>query len=69
VFPSLTVEVTPVVVKEIVYQAVPYVGMAKVLDFIHATRELQQDDGKPHETEPARRLKIIISRHTRGRDP
>jgi 4-carboxymuconolactone decarboxylase len=29
-----TVGVTPVEVKEIVYQAVPYVGMAKVFDFI-----------------------------------
>ena len=26
--------------KEILYQAVPYVGMAKVLDFIHATNEV-----------------------------
>jgi 4-carboxymuconolactone decarboxylase len=34
---ALTVGVTPVEVKEIVYQAVPYVGMAKVFDFIHAT--------------------------------
>jgi 4-carboxymuconolactone decarboxylase len=37
---ALTVGVTPVEVKEIVYQAVPYVGMAKVLDFLHATNEL-----------------------------
>jgi 4-carboxymuconolactone decarboxylase len=27
-------------VKEIVYQAVPYVGMAKVFDFIHATNDV-----------------------------
>ncbi len=32
---ALTVGVTPVEVKEIVYQAVPYVGMAKVFDFVH----------------------------------
>src|SRR5271157_1925897 len=32
---ALTVGVTPVEVKEVVYQAVPYVGMAKVFDFIH----------------------------------
>jgi 4-carboxymuconolactone decarboxylase len=37
---ALTAGVTPVEVKEIVYQAVPYVGMAKVFDFIHATNEV-----------------------------
>jgi 4-carboxymuconolactone decarboxylase len=36
---ALNVGVTPVEVKEIVYQAVPYVGIAKVFDFIHATNE------------------------------
>jgi 4-carboxymuconolactone decarboxylase len=37
---ALTVGVTPVEIKEVVYQAVPYVGMAKVFDFIHATNEV-----------------------------
>ena len=37
---ALTVGVTPIEIKEIVYQAVPYVGMAKVFDFIHATNEV-----------------------------
>ena len=37
---ALTVGVTPVEIKEIVYQAVPYVGMAKVFDFIHATNDV-----------------------------
>lgn len=37
---ALTVGVTPVEIKEIVYQAVPYVGMAKVFDFIHTTNEV-----------------------------
>src|SRR5436309_280638 len=37
---ALTVGVTPVEIKEIVYQAVPYVGMAKAFDFIHATNEV-----------------------------
>src|SRR5271157_2251242 len=37
---ALTAGVTPVEVKEIVYQAVAYVGMAKVFDFIHATNEV-----------------------------
>jgi len=42
---ALNVGVTPVEVKEIVYQAVPYVGMAKVYDFIHATNELLESQG------------------------
>jgi hypothetical protein len=33
-FGALTVGVTPVEVKEIVYHAVPYLGMAKVFDFL-----------------------------------
>ena len=37
---ALTVGVTPVEVKEIVCQAVPYVGLAKVFDFLHATNEV-----------------------------
>ena len=37
---AMDVGVTPVEVKEIVYQAVPYVGMAKVFDFLHATNEV-----------------------------
>jgi 4-carboxymuconolactone decarboxylase len=43
--PALTVGVTPLEIKEIVYQAVPYVGMAKVFDFIHATNEFLQENG------------------------
>jgi 4-carboxymuconolactone decarboxylase len=31
--------------KEIVYQAVPYVGMAKVFDFLHATNDLLTERG------------------------
>jgi 4-carboxymuconolactone decarboxylase len=42
---ALTVGVTPVEVKEIVYQAVPYVGMAKVFDFIHATNGVLTERG------------------------
>ena len=44
---ALNVGVTPVEVKEIVYQAVPYVGMAKVYDFIHATNEILVGRGIP----------------------
>ena len=42
---ALTVGVTPVEVKEIVYQAVPYVGMAKAFDFIHATNDALTERG------------------------
>jgi 4-carboxymuconolactone decarboxylase len=42
---ALTVGVTPIEVKEIVYQAVPYVGMAKVFNFIHATNEVLTERG------------------------
>ena len=42
---ALNVGVTPVEVKEIVYQAVPYVGMAKVYDFILATNEILESKG------------------------
>lgn len=37
---ALTLGVTPVEVKEIVYQAVPYCGIAVVFDFLHATNEI-----------------------------
>jgi len=42
---ALHVGVTPVEVKEIVYQAVPYVGLAKVFDFLHATNEVLASRG------------------------
>ena len=42
---ALAVGVTPVEIKEIVYQAVPYVGLAKVFDFIHATNEVLSERG------------------------
>jgi len=37
---ALNVGVTPVSVKEILYQSVPYVGIAKVVDFIYLTNEI-----------------------------
>ena len=37
---ALNVGVTPVEVKDVVYQAVPYVGIAKVLDFIYAVNQI-----------------------------
>jgi 4-carboxymuconolactone decarboxylase len=37
---ALSVGVTPIDIKEVLYQAVPYVGIAKVIDFIYATNEI-----------------------------
>jgi len=37
---ALNVGVSPVEIKEVLYQAVPYVGISKVIDFINATNEI-----------------------------
>ncbi len=37
---ALTATLTPIELKEVVYQAVPYLGLPKVADFVHATNEL-----------------------------
>lgn len=42
---ALNVGVTPVEVKEIIYQSVPYVGIAKAFDFIHAANEILKSRG------------------------
>jgi 4-carboxymuconolactone decarboxylase len=42
---ALQVGVTPVEIKELVYQAVPYTGMARVFDFLHATNDVFKDRG------------------------
>ena len=42
---ALTAGVTPVEAKEIVYQAVPYVGMGRVFDFLHATNDVLTERG------------------------
>ena len=42
---ALNIGVTPVEVKEIVYQSVPYVGIAKAFDFIHATNVILESRG------------------------
>jgi 4-carboxymuconolactone decarboxylase len=44
---ALNVGVTPVEVKEIVYQAVPYVGMGKVFDVLHITNDVLVERGVP----------------------
>ncbi|MDR3709296.1 MAG: carboxymuconolactone decarboxylase family protein [Capsulimonadaceae bacterium] len=42
---ALNVGVTPVEIKEIVYQAVAYVGIGKVFDFLHATNTIFKEKG------------------------
>ena len=42
---ALNVGITPVEIKEILYQAVPYVGIAKAYDFLHGTNEVFQNRG------------------------
>jgi 4-carboxymuconolactone decarboxylase len=42
---ALHVGVTPIEAKEILYQSVPYVGMAKVFDFLHATNDVLKEQG------------------------
>jgi 4-carboxymuconolactone decarboxylase len=42
---ALNVGLTPIEVKEIVYQSIPYVGISKVLDFIVATNEMLKSKG------------------------
>jgi 4-carboxymuconolactone decarboxylase len=42
---ALTAGVTPVEAREIVYQAVPYAGMGKVFDFLHATNDVLTERG------------------------
>jgi 4-carboxymuconolactone decarboxylase len=42
---ALSIGVTPIEAKEIVYQSVPYVGIAKAFDFIHATNDILESRG------------------------
>lgn len=42
---ALNVGVTPIEIKEVLYQSVPYVGISKVFDFIHETNEFLQSKG------------------------
>ncbi len=42
---ALNVGVTPIEVKEILYQAVPYVGVLKVLDLLDATNKIFEEKG------------------------
>jgi len=42
---ALKVGLTPIEIKEVLYQSVPYVGIAKVFDFLHATNEVLETNG------------------------
>src|SRR5271166_2052746 len=42
---ALNVGVTPIEAKEILYHSVPYVGVAKAFEFIHATNEVLKSRG------------------------
>jgi 4-carboxymuconolactone decarboxylase len=42
---ALNMGVTAVEAKEVLYQAVPYVGIAKVVDFFHVTNEVLKERG------------------------
>jgi 4-carboxymuconolactone decarboxylase len=44
---ALDAGVTPIEIKEIVYQAVPYAGQARAVAFVHATNEVFADRGVP----------------------
>ncbi len=43
--PALIVGMTPIEIKEIVYQGVQYLGMAKVFDFLLATNAFLKENG------------------------
>jgi 4-carboxymuconolactone decarboxylase len=42
---ALNVGVTPIEVKEVLYQSIAYVGVAKVIDFIYAANEILKERG------------------------
>lgn len=42
---ALNIGVTPIEVKEVLYQAVPYCGINKVIDFIYSTNEIFKERG------------------------
>jgi len=51
VLAALNAGIAAVEIKEVVYQAVPYVGMAKVIDFIYATNDIFREKGIPQPVE------------------
>jgi 4-carboxymuconolactone decarboxylase len=73
---ALTFGLTPIELKEVVYQAVPYVGMARVFDFLHATNHILTQRGVPlplpgqSTTTPATRLErgLVVQKQIVGAD-
>ncbi len=61
------VGVTPAEIKEIVYQAVPYTGMARVFDFLHVTNEVFAARGVALPL-PGQSTTDPQTRHARGLD-
>lgn len=59
--------VEPVAIKEIVYQATPYVGMGKVIDFIHATNKIFTQNGISLPLEPQGKVEYT-QRREKGLD-
>jgi alkylhydroperoxidase/carboxymuconolactone decarboxylase family protein YurZ len=55
---ALNVGLTPIEIKEILYQSVTYVGVAKVFDFLHATNEILQDNGVRRQEAPQRSISV-----------
>ena|SRR5215471_16112056 len=43
---ALNIGVTPIEIKEILYQSVPYVGMPRAFDFVHATNDVLAARGR-----------------------
>jgi 4-carboxymuconolactone decarboxylase len=44
---AMNFKVTPVEIKEVVYQAVAYLGIGRVFDFLHATNDVLTEGGIP----------------------
>ncbi len=73
---ALNVGVTPVAAKEIMYQAVPYIGMARAFDFIQATNDVLAERGVKlplpgqSTTTPASRAEkgLAVQKHIIGAD-
>lgn len=73
---ALNAGVTPIEAKEILYQAVPYVGIAKEYDFLHATNDVLKERGielplpPQSTTTPENRMEkgLVVQKEIIGRD-
>ena len=66
---ALTAGVTPVEAKEVLYQAVAYVGIAKVYDFLHATNDVLTERGiaLPLPRQSSTTLETVCRRDSRSK--